>query len=875
MDNKNSNSVMMKIAKFIVDKRKAIYLVFIFALIFCIRKIDDVKINNDITSYLPKNTETRIGLSLMEKEFTTLATAQILIDNVTYNQAENFKDRFENIHGINEVKFNNSIKHYKDSKALYNIMFDGVKGEETTENAMNKLKSITSMHDTYIVSEVGQNMVETLKEEMSVILIIASFVILAVLLITSTSYAEIPVFLIVFAVSAILNMGTNYIFGEISFITNAIAVVLQLALAVDYAIIFCHRYVEEKNTYEAREACIISLSKSIIEISSSSLTTISGLVALMLMQLKIGFDMGIVLSKGILCSLITVFLLMPALLMLFNKHMEKTKHKNFVPDIKFWGKIVVKTRFIVPVLFLVVLICGVIFSNSCEYVFSIDSIETYNKSKKRIAMDKINETFTQSDVIALLVPKGNFEKEKNLIQEVMKIKEVTDVTALASIEIEDNRMLTDKISPRQFSELASVDIELSRLLFQAYGLSVKEYGSIFQDVDEYSVPLLDIFLFLCEQNDKGVISLTQEQEDRVNELKERLDVGLKQLQGENWSRIVFNADVPLESVDTYELMEKIRDIASSYYGKEVLLVGNSTNAKDLSDSFTGDNIKISVLTVLFVMIILLVTFKSAGIPILLILTIQGSIWINFSFPYLKGSNMFFLSYLIVSAIQMGATIDYAIVITNRYMALKEVLDRKQAMIEAINASFPTIFTSGTMMTSAGFIIARLSTDPTIGSIGLTLGRGTLISIILVMTVLPQLLVLGDIIIEKTAITLNLDKKKHMTKSFVRLDGRIRGYVSGYIDGNVRGILRGDIRAMVESKDIKKIDDNSIDNDKLKEYKDLKDNNVDGNSKENNDLFNNNNGIDNLEHKKIEKNIFSNNVDLIDKNNSSSKGVTDE
>lgn len=855
MNNKNSESIMMKISRFIVDKRKAIYLVFIVIVIFCVRKVDDVKINNDITSYLPSNTETRIGLSLMEDEFTTLATAQILIDNITYNKAKDFKERFENIHGVNEVKFDDTIEHYKDSKALYSIMFDGVKGEEVTENAMDKLKSVTSMHDTYIVSEVGENMVKTLKKEMGVILIIASFVILGVLLITSTSYAEISVFLIVFAVSAILNMGTNFIFGEISFITNAIAVVLQLALAVDYAIIFCHRYVEEKNNYIAREACIVSLSKSIIEISSSSLTTISGLVALMLMQLKIGFDMGIVLSKGILCSLITVFLLMPGLLMLFNKHMEKTKHKNFVPNITFWGKIVVKTRFVVPVLFLGVLICGIIFSSSCEYVFSIDSIETYNKSKKRIAMDKINETFTQSDVIALLVPAGNFDNEKSLIQEIMKIREVTDVTALASIKIEDDRMLTDKISPRQFSELASVDIELSRLLFQAYGLSVKEYGSIFQNVDEYSVPLLDIFLFLCEQKDKGVITLTQEQEDRVNELKEKLDVGLKQLRGENWSRIVFNADVPLESIETYKLMDKIRDIANNYYGKDILLVGNSTNAKDLSDSFKGDNIKISVLTVLFVMVILLVTFKSAGIPILLILTIQGSIWINFSFPYLKGSNMFFLSYLIVSAIQMGATIDYAIVITNRYMALKKTFDRKQAIIQAINASFPTIFTSGTMMTSAGFIIARLSTDPTIGSIGLTLGRGTLISIILVMTVLPQLLILGDIIIEKTAITLNLDKKKHMTKSIVRLDGKIRGYVSGYIDGNVKGILRGDIRAMIESKNIKHIDsENNIIsyNNEINSSKCSEDENV---CKENN--------------------IHSYRVGLTDESDSSSEGVTNE
>ena len=206
-----------------------------------------------------------------------------------------------------------------------------------------------------------------------------------------------------------------------------------------------------------------------------------------------------------------------------------------------------------------------------------------------------------------------------------------------------------------------------------------------------------------------------------------------------------------------------------------------------------------MLTVLFVVVILLFTFKSAGLPILLVLTIQGSIWINFSFPFLTGTNLFFMSYLIVSAIQMGATIDYAIVITNRYLQLKTVLDRRAAAVEALNQSFPTVLTSGSIMTVAGFLIGKLSTDTIISSIGDTLGRGTLTSIVLVMTVLPQLLVLGDALIERTAITLNRDRKQRFQTGTMRLDGHVRGHVSGFIAGEFKGVRHGSVDALIESK----------------------------------------------------------------------------
>lgn len=799
MEQKTENP-MTKLARFIVDKRKAFYLVFLGAFLFCAASVNKVQVNNDITSYLPAETETRRGLTIMEEEFVTLGSANVMVANVTLDTAQELAHRLEVIPGVSEVAFDDTQEHYKDSAALFTISFEGEETDPATEEAMNEVLSALEGYDVYPSTQIGRDESATLQKEMTVILAIAAVVIVVVLLFTSKSYMEVPVYLIVFATAAVLNMGTNFIFGTISFITNSIAVVLQLALAIDYAIIFCHRYMEERdNGLDAREADIAALSKAIVEISSSSLTTISGLVALMLMQLRIGFDMGIVLAKGIVCSMLCVFLLMPGLLMMFSRPIDRTRHKNLVPKINFWGRGVVRLRYVLPPIFLVAMVAGAVLSSQCDYVFDANDADFDNKPDWRIADEKVTQTFGAKNTIAVLVPRGDYKKEQMILTRVAELPQVTQATGLANIEVEDGRMLTDELTPRQFSELAGVDIELCRLLYQAYGLSVEEYGAIFQNPDDYAVPLIDVFEFLLEQKDKGVVSLTGEQADQVEDLEEQLDTGLEQLRGEHWSRLVFVADTPTEGEETYALLDQIRSIAQDYYGDDVVLVGNSTNAFDLSSSFSGDNMKISILTALFVMVILLFTFKSAGLPILLVLTIQGSIWINFSVPVLTGTNLFFLSYLVVSSIQMGATIDYAIVITNRYLELKTVMERKQAAVEALNQSFPTILTSGTIMAVAGFLIGGISTDATIGSVGQTLGRGTVTSIILVMTVLPQLLMLGDALIERTAITLNRDRKQRFNQGTMRLDGHVRGHIAGFVDGEFKGVIHGSVDALIESK----------------------------------------------------------------------------
>ena len=273
-----------------------------------------------------------------------------------------------------------------------------------------------------------------------------------------------------------MNMGTNYLLGEISSITNSIAVILQLALAIDYAIIFIHRYQDEvaKNPV-VKEALIEALSKAIIEISSSSLTTISGLVALTLMQFRLGYDMGVVLSKGILCSLITVFLLMPGLIMLFPRQLKRSAHRNYIPSISLWGRFLTNARFCFVWVFLLILPFALRYSKMTKYAFSDSSITEIVYSESRAAMHKIRDTFADSTVIALLVPSGEYEHEKAILKSVSHLDNVKNATGLSNIEVEEGHVLTDAYTPRMFAELLDLDYETALLLYQGYGIKHEEY----------------------------------------------------------------------------------------------------------------------------------------------------------------------------------------------------------------------------------------------------------------------------------------------------------------------------------------------------------------------------------------------------------------
>ena len=412
---------MLKLATFIVNKRKAFIALFALACVYSVISIPKVRVIDDLTEYLAEDTETRQGLDIMNEEFTTFGTAKVLISNITYQKALKLAGELEEIPGISAVSFydeednryenDDRADYYKDASALYTITFEEEEDTEASQAAMIQIRETLDGYSSYIYTTVDKDDAAALKADMRVIIVIVVLIILVVLLFTSKTYMEIVIFLIVFGVAALLNMGTNYWFGEISFVTNAVGAVLQLALAIDYAIILFHRFMEERETKEPVEALIVALSKAIPEISSSSLTTISGMVALMFMQFGIGMDLGSVLTKAIILSLLTVFLLMPALIMMFSNAIERTRHRNFVPKINLWGKLVVKLRYVTIPVFLVVVGATSIFSGKCPYIYDINSIESSKKNEFMASKERIDETFEVTNTMAIVVPRGNYEKE--------------------------------------------------------------------------------------------------------------------------------------------------------------------------------------------------------------------------------------------------------------------------------------------------------------------------------------------------------------------------------------------------------------------------------------------------------------------------------
>lgn len=798
---KKKGNFWLSLATFIVDKRKAIEILFVVAIIYSVLSVNKVEVNQDITSYLPAESETRRGLTVMEDEFVTYGSARVMVSNITWSEADGLVERIENVEGVKSVVFDDTEDHYTGANALFDVTVDGEDEDPVSIGAIKGIKQELSDYDVYVSTTIGsvEESAEMLNREMSVILVLAVVIIVGVLLLSTKAYLEIPVLLITFGVAAILNMGTNYWFGQISFVTNSIAVVLQLALAIDYAIILCDRFMEEHETLESEDAVKIALSKAIPEISASSLTTISGMVALMLMQFKLGYDMGIVLVKAILFSLISVFFLMPGILLIFAKGIDKTHHKCYVPKITFIGKIATKTKYIVPPVFMVVLVLAFIAQNNCTYVFDANSVESAKKSESKISQEKIESVFGASNQLVVIVPSGDYEKEGRVLKRLEELPYVTSALGLANQEIDDDYTLTDKISPRQFAEMTDLDVEIVQVLYSAYAYNEEQYGPVITGIDDYEVPIIDMFLFLYEQYQEGYVNLDDDMDETLTTLYDTLHDAQLQLQGENYSRFVVSIDKPGEGEETYAAMDEIRGIGEQVYGKgKVILAGNSTSAHDLESTFSQDNMIINVMTALFVMIILFFTFQSAGLPVLLVMTIEGSIWINFTIPAVQGQTVYFIAYLIVSAIQMGATIDYAIVISSRYMQLKTEMPVEKAVVEALNQSFPTIFTSGSIMTSSGFLIGNISTDATVSAMGITLGRGTLTSIVLVLFVLPQILLLGDWIIEKTAFTMNLSREQKDVAGRVRITGHVRGYVQGEIDADVQGVFQGQMKVAVDT-----------------------------------------------------------------------------
>ncbi len=789
-----SGSFMHRLSETIVDKRFIIFAVVIALIIFSAFSVSWVEVESDLTSFLPDKSDSKAGVDIMFDEFTLYGSAQIMVANISLEKANEIAKLLQDVDGVSIVDFAQDKAHYNNASACYTVNLAYPQNDVRSEETLASIKEALVGYDAYVSSDIGNPMGAILDKEIGVIIAVASIIILAMLFLTSKSVIEVPVIMITFVVAMIINMGTNFIFGKISFVSNSVTSLLQLALSLDYAVILINRFRDESTRLPLRESVVEALTHAVPEVFGSSLTTVGGMAAMACMQFKLGPDMAINLIKAILLAMASVFVVMPGLLMLFGPALLKTQHKSLIPDMSFIGKFAYKTRKVVPPIFLIVIIAAVIISSACPFAYGYTNLESAKLNEQSLAKKMITDNFGSVNMIALLVPSGDYEKEAALLEELEARDEVSSTMGLANTVAMDGYTLADSLTPRQFSELADLDYELAAVVYAAYAASNEDYGSIINDISTYKVPLIDMFLFVIEQIDSGLVSLEGEQAEMLGGAKDMMV-------GENYSRMVIYLDMPEDDEKTFAFIDEMKSIASGYYdGADVYAVGGSTTAKDFKESFVVDNVVVSAVSIITVLIVLILSFKSAVMPVILIAVIQGAIWISFSIPTLLNTPLFFLGYIIISAIQMGANIDYAIVIATRYNEVKGKMNQRDAIIETMNFAFPTVITSGAIMAVTGILIGNMSSEQTIASLGGNLGRGTIISIILVLFVLPQLLLISDKLVNKTSFTLFKKKGKKETAldGRVRVCGRVSGELSGWIEGDIDAIIDGNVKLSLHS-----------------------------------------------------------------------------
>lgn len=703
----------------IINKRTLIEKVFVVCVIISMVCVPFVKVNYDISKYLPDWAPSKQGLDLMEEEFGYPGTARVMVGDVSIYEAKLIKDRIENVDGVDMVLWADSTNdiyqasqflnykdmrdYYKDGFSVMDVTFDESDSSTKTHQAIDKIVQITE-EKGYLSGSAVQNksLSETMVKEMAMAMVMGVIVIALILCLTTNSWFEPFLFLLVMGIAIVINMGTNIFLGTISFLTNNVAAVLQLAIAMDYSIFLLHSFTREREAeIEPKQAIANAIRSSVSSILSSGATTIVGFIVLTLMQFSIGFDMGIVLAKGIVISLLTVLLLMPALILRWSPKVEKTAHRPFVPSMEPLARGIYKCRKVIFAVVLILVIPAFVAQNMNAFLFGNDALGSSPGTKVYQDEKAINAHFGRSNMMLALVPNTSMVTEKELTDELAALSYTKSVTSLA--------------------------------------------GSLPAGVPEGFLPQ----------------SLTG------------------QLHTEHYSRILIFVKTATESELSFACSDEIQDILAKYYPEDAHLVGMTPSTQDIRSIITKDYNSVNLLSLLGVAIVILLTFKSGIIPLIVMIPIEVAIFFNMAIPYLVGDSMIFMGYIIVSCLQLGATIDYSILLTNNYLNFRTSMEKKEAAIQAISKSALSVLTSGTILTTVGYGLYFTSTVAAIGDMGRLIGRGALLSMMLVLCMLPILLMMSDRLIfnqrkrlGKMAKLRNAKQKKvKVTKAALQKDRR--------------------------------------------------------------------------------------------------------
>ena len=675
---------MDKFANFIVHRKKTIVAVFIVGAVVCLLLQMLVGVNYNMTDYLPKEAQSTQALTIMNEEFGgAMPNASVMVKDVSVQEALRYKQELGAIEGVSEVLWLDDVVDikqplqmadeesvegfYKNGNALFTVTIEKGKELETSnairayigeENALaGEAPDLADMQNS-TGAEVGNGFAILLP------------IIVAILILSTTAWVEPLFFFIAIGISILLNMGTNFFLGEVSFMTNSVSPILQLAVSLDYAIFLMHSFADNRKKYaDVNEAMRHAVKASVATVAASAATTLFGFLALVFMDFGIGMDLGLNLVKGVAFSFLTTMILLPALTLLTYKAIDKTRHRPLMPSFKKANRVLSKMA--IPVLILVafMIIPSVLGQGQTNFMYGGGNNDPNNPNV--ISKNEIREEFGGTTVMALLVPKGDVAKEKDLSRDIEHLEHVTSVVSYA------NRVGT--VIPEGF-------------------LSEEISGQFYSD---------------------------------------------------HYARIVVYTDTSDEGEEAFATVEKINDTARSYYGDSVYSLGVSANLYDMKNVIEHDNDVVNMIAIAAIFLVLLITFRSATLPFILLLTIEAGIWINLAIPYFMGTTVNYMGYLVVSTVQLGATVDYAILLTSYYMKNRKKLCQRDAIRRSIGQTFKSILVSASILSTAGFTLYATSTSPSISDIGLLLGRGTLFSFMMVVCLLPALLKILDKPIAKT------------------------------------------------------------------------------------------------------------------------------
>ena len=644
-----------------------------------------IAVNYDMNDYLPPDTASTLALDAMDAEYDGgVPNARVMVKNVSVPEALAYKEKLEAIDGVIGVTWLDDAanvqqpletldqdtvsSYYQDGAALFSVTIaedkritavDAIRALIGDDNAMSGSTVSTAIATTSTVSQI------------QIISVAAVAFVLFILMLTTTSWLEPLVVLGSLGVAILINSGSNLIFGEISFVSNAAGSILQLAVSLDYSIFLLHRFEEcRRETPEPREAMVEALCKSTMSILPSGLTTVIGFLALCLMQFQIGPDMGLVLGKGVAISLLTVFLFSPSLILLCHTLLERTRHRSFMPSFRGLGRCVTHLMISVLLILLVLTVPAYLGSERNSYYYGSSHIFG-PETQLGADIQAIEDVFGKSDTYVLMVPRGNAAREKALSSELKTLPQVSSILSYV-----DN---AGSVIPTEYVEKDT----LSKLI------------------------------------------------------------------SDHYSRLVLSVKADLEGDAAFELVSRVREIAESYYPDQWLLAGEGVSTCDMKETVTSDMAKVNLIAIAAVFIVLLFSFKSLSLPVILVLAIEAGIWINTAIPYFTNQSVFYISYLIITSIQLGATVDYAILFTDRYTEFRRSLQKKEAIVQTISSVTLSIFTSGLTLTVVGFLMGYISTHGLLSQLGFFLGRGALLSMGIVLFVLPGMLYLLDGLIERT------------------------------------------------------------------------------------------------------------------------------